>query len=123
MKGRVSGRRYASKQVDVCTDICSQKLSLVGAAAVMIVLITLSTIDPSCLNLTVRACFEGFRLNMDTSAISSVLEVMNATTSLKVFASTAVSTLATDFSAHGQSTDWHQCNSFPAPEDVDRCPA
>jgi len=123
MKGRVRGRRYASKQVDVCTDVCSQKLSLVGAAAVMIILIALSTIEPSCLNLTVRACFERFRLNMDTSTISSGLEGMNATTSLKVFASTAVSIPATDFPARGQSTNWHQSNSFPAPEDVDRCPA
>lgn len=73
MKGRVSGRRYASKQVDVCTDVWSQKLTLVGAAEVIIILIILSTIDPSCLDLTV--CFERLRLNMDTSAISSVLEV------------------------------------------------
>lgn len=35
----------------------------------MIIPITLSATDPSCLNLTVRACFERFRLNMDTSAI------------------------------------------------------
>lgn len=121
MKGRVSGRRYASKQVDVCTDCCSRELSLVRTVEVMIVLITLSTIDPICLDLVVRACFERFRLNTDTSAISSVLEVMNASMSLKAFASTAVSTLATGFSVHGQSTDWHQSNSFPAAEDLDRC--
>lgn len=119
---RKSEWRYVSNEVDVCTDVCCQKLSL-GAAGAMIILIILFTMDPSCLNLTVRACFERFRLNMDTSAISSVLEVMNAATSLKVFASTAVSTLATDTSEHSQNTDWHQPNNSPLPRtDVDRCP-
>lgn len=92
-KGRVRGMRYASKQADVCTGVRFQKLSLTGAAELMIILITLSTIDSSCLNLMVRTYFDRFRLNMDISAISSVLEVM--------------STLSTDFSVHGHSTNGH----------------
>lgn len=100
------GMRYASKQADVCTGVRFQKLSLTGAAELMIILITLSTIDSSCLNLMVRTYFDRFRLNMDTPAIS-VLEVMNAPTSLKVFVSTTVSTLSTDFSVHGHSTNGH----------------
>lgn len=101
------GMRYASKQADVCTGVRFQKLSLTGAAELMIILITPSTIDSSCLNLMVRTYFDRFRLNMDTPAISSVLEVMNGPTLLKVFVSTTVSTLSTDFSVHGHSTDGH----------------
>lgn len=65
MKGRVSGKRGDSKREDICIDVCPQKLLFVGAVEER-----LPTTDPSCLNLTGRACFERGRLNMDTSAVS-----------------------------------------------------
>lgn len=82
MKGRVSGKRGDSKREDICIDVCPQKLLLVGAVEVR-----LPTTDPSCLNLTGRACFERVRLNMDTSAVS-LFQRMAA------FVSTTASSLA-----------------------------
>lgn len=62
------------RQVDVCTAACPQNLSLVGAAEVMIILVRVSAIVTSGFNLTIRACFETFRLNLDTSAMFFVFE-------------------------------------------------
>lgn len=66
MKGGVS---VHLRQVGVCTDVCPQKLSLVGAAEVMIILIRVSALVDSGFSLMIRACFERFRLNLDISVM------------------------------------------------------
>lgn len=104
------------RQVDVCTAACPQKLSLVGAAEVMIILVRVSAIVTSGFNLTVRACFETFRLNLDTSPMFFVLNIRNTTASEEVFASTcSVPDYRLFTTGISLTTSW-------LPEDADRCP-
>lgn len=115
MKGRVSGKRGDSKREDICIDVCPQKLLLVGAVEVR-----LPTTDPSCLNLTGRACFERGRLNMDTSAVS-LFQRMLLLPWQTLWAPSRAAWHGL-LPVHGHGTNWHPSNSFHAPEDVDWCP-